>query len=352
MKNIKLYLLSLLTLISIPTISCDRTKEDKNNITRSVILTSPETLGENISNEYSGTIEEGKSVNASFMADGKIARIMVKEGDRVKKGQLLAALDDADYQIGVNQLKAQYNQMTEEKKRLDEMYARHNVAPNDYEKFIAGYEQLSLQMDMAENKLSYTRLLSPSDGYVSEKFMEPGELIGAGTPIVKITDDSGLKANVDLPLSVFLDKDNISSTVGLTPVIPASEIPLKIESFTPDASNNMLYHMKLSIPSTFASRLTPGMNIRVKILTSNNAENGHLIPSRSIFTENGITMVWVYDSSDSTIHKKNVMPRGVPFDKKIAVTGLDGNEKIVETGVRQLFEGEKVHAVKNTDFSL
>ena len=332
--------------------NCSRQDGNKEKALRSVILINPEPLGEKVSNEYSGTIEEGKSVNASFMADGKIARIMVKEGDRVRKDQVLAVLDDSDYQIGVNQLKAQYRQMTDEKKRLDEMYARHNVAPNDYEKFITGYEQLGLQLKMAENKLSYTRLLSPSEGYISEKFMEPGELVGAGTPIVKVTDDSGLVANVDLPLSVYLNKNNIHATKGITPVIPDTEIPLTIESFTPDPSNNMLYHMKLAVPTPYAKQLTPGMNIRVKVETAGEGEEGYYIPSRAVFDDNGVSAVWVYNTTDSTIHKKTVVAKGVPAGKRMAVTGLDGNEKIVDTGVKQLFDGEKVHVVKNSDFGL
>lgn len=345
------FISALTTLIIILFGSCDN-KSPVNDNLRSVILVNVGS-GANLDNkEYSGVIEEGKSVNASFMADGKIQNLYVKEGDRVRKGQLLASLDKTDYEIGLNQLKAQYNQMTEEKKRMDEMFKRHNIAPNDYEKFNAGYEQLKLQLQMMENKLGYTRLNSPSDGYISEKFMEPGELVGAGTPVFKITDDSRLLATVDLPVSTYISKDNIKQISGSAPAIPNEFIPLNIESFTPDASNNMLYKMKLSIPAKYSSALTSGMNIRVRIETLNLESKGNEIPSRAIFNENGTNYVWKFDSADSTIHKKKIIVEGVPQGRNINVKGLDGSELIVETGVKQLHEGEKVHPVNNSDFGL
>ena len=332
-------------------LSCNK-YEKINPEPRSVILISPEASGGSNIGNYSGIIEEGKNVNASFMADGKIINLAVKEGDRVRKGQLIASLDDTDYQIGVNQLKAQFNQMTEEKKRMDEMYKRHNIAPNDYEKFITGYEQLKLQLEMAENKLSYTRLYSPTNGFVAEKFMEPGELVGAGTPVYKITDDSKLIATVDLPVSLYLNKKNIISAKGYTPALPDSSLPLSVESFSPNPDNNMLYRMKLLIPSQYTSLLTPGMNIRVNIETQGSAEEGFTVPARSVFENEGTQYVWVFNPADSTISKKSVTVTGNPIEGNLSVGGLSGDESIVKTGVKQLYEGEKVHIVNNSDFGL
>lgn len=351
MKHSKLYLSSYIFIFLI-FCSCSSRQAENSGDRRSVILVEPISADTETSKIYSGILEENKSVNASFMADGRISKIMVKEGDKVRKDQILAILDDTDYQIGVNQLRTQFRQMTEEKKRMDEMFARHNVAPNDYEKFVAGYEQLGLQLKSAENRLEYTKLKSPSEGYISEKFMESGELVGAGTPILKITDDSRLIVNVDLPVSVFLKKGDIRKVVGLSEVFPSQEIPLKVESFTPDAENNMLYHMKLSMPQSFSSSLTPGMNMNVRITLEGKNDEGSLVPSRAIFEDNGCSFVWIYNPQDSVISKKSVTTIGVEEGSMSKVVGLSGNEKIVETGVKQLYDGEKVNVVKKSDFGL
>lgn len=327
-------------------ISCSKESNIKEQVFHNVILSEVEAPGKTTSRNYSGIVEEGKSVNAAFMTGGKLLTLNAKEGDRVKKGQLLAALDDTDYKIGVNQLQVQFQQMEAEKKRMDEMYARHNVAPNDYEKFEAGFQQLKLQLEMANNKLGYTKLYSPSDGFVTFKYMQPGELVDAGTPIYKITDDTQFEVSVDLPLQVYLDRNEIKNAYGSVPNI-SNSIPLKIESFTPDADNNQLYHMKLDVPSSYKKDLTTGMNISVTIEMNNEMEGESLIPSRSIFDENGIAYVWVFNENDSTLSKRQITVIGQPMGSRSMVSGLNGSEKIVSTGVKQLKDGEKVNVVPN-----
>lgn len=327
--------------------SCKK-ENDREVPLRNVILAQVETLSGEETVNYPGTVEEGASISAAFMADGKIAQVLVKEGDRVSKGQLLATLDDSDYRIGVAQLEAQFNQMTREKARMDAMYDKHNIAPNDYEKFSAGYEQLRLQLDMAKRQLGYTRLHSPTGGYIASRFMNPGELVGAGTPVFTIVDDTQLIASVDLPVSVYLDRSKIISAQGSVPGV-AGEIPLSIISFTPDADNSMLYRMKLAVPASFARELTPGMNISVCLKSAEDTSRESIVPSRAVFTEDGKTYVWVYNSQDSTIHKKTVVIMGAPTGRMSVVAGLNKGEKIVETGVKQLYEGEKVNVLNREE---
>lgn len=325
---------------------CKKVDSRHGNAIRNVILTRVESTEGTLSQTYSGVVEEGKSVNAAFMTGGKLLSLNAKEGERVKKGQLLAKLDATDYQIGVNQLQVQFEQMTGEKKRMDELFSRHNIAPNDYEKFEAGYEQLKLQLEMAKNKLGYTNLYSPTDGFISFKYMQPGELVDAGTPIYKITDDSSLEVSVDLPLSIYLNRKDISSTYGKTPNINV-DVPLRIESFSPDADNNQLYHMKLEVPSEYKKELTPGMNISVIVEMKNDIAGESIVPSRSIFDENGTTYVWLFNPADSTLSKKEIKVIGQPVGSNSIITGLTGNEQIVTAGVKQLRDGEKVNVVSN-----
>ena len=327
------------------------THDERQGALRNVVLAEVTSRSGHEATNYPGVVEEGASISAAFMADGKIGTINVKEGDRVRKGQLLASLDDADYRIGVSQLETQLSQMTKEKERMDSMYARHFIAPNDYEKFAAGYEQLRLQLEMAKRRRNYTNLYSPTDGYIAARYMNPGELVGAGTPVFNIVDDTKLNASVDLPVSVYLNKDRIVSAKGNVPGV-AGDIPLTVVSFTPDADNNMLYRMKLAIPSSYAKALTSGMNIAVWLNTSDNVGSESLVPSRSVFTEGGKTYVWVFNSNDSTISKKQVTLEGTPQGRMSVVKGLSNGERIVETGVKQLYQGEKVNVLNRKDIGI
>lgn len=346
MNQLKFHIVSLGIILSLNFISCNHKADNSSPSLRNVVLTEVETSGDISSKNFAGVVEEGSSVNAAFMTGGKISSRLVKEGDRVKKGQMIASLDDTDYLIGVNQLQVQYDQMVSEKKRMDEMYARHNIAPNDYEKFETGFRQLELQLDMAKNKLGYTKLYSPINGFIAFKYMEPGELVDAGTPIYKITDDSNMTVTTDLPLSIYLNRDRITATYGSVPNI-MDKIPLKIESFTPDADNNQLYHMKLNVPRSYSGDLTKGMNMEVVIEMNNDLQGETMVPSRSLFENEGLSYVWIFNEKDSTISKKQISVSGAPQGSMSMVKGLAGKEKIVAAGVKQLKEGEKVKVVPN-----
>ncbi|MCH5229306.1 MAG: efflux RND transporter periplasmic adaptor subunit [Muribaculaceae bacterium] len=346
MKAENYILLITISLTGFFSVGCKRPVNTLDTPVRNVILTEIEQNNSSISNSYDGVVEEGKNVNAAFMTGGKLLSLKAKEGDRVTKGQLLATLDDTDYHIGVNQLQVQFDQMTAEKKRMDEMFTRHNIAPNDYEKFETGYKQLKLQLEMAKNKLDYTRLYSPSDGFISYRYMQPGELVDAGTPIYKIVDDSSLEVSVNLPLHIYLKRDEITNISGSSPNI-GETIPLSVVSFIPDADNNQLYQMKLEISPEYKSKLTTGMNMKVDVEMKNNEDSTSLVPSRSLFYENGDTYVWIFNDIDSTISKKKVVVKDAPHGNTSIVAGIPAHAKIASAGVKQLTEGEKVNVVES-----
>lgn len=314
--------------------------------THSVYIT--ESLSDNTESTkyYTSSIEENKSVNSGFKTGGEIRRLTVNEGDYVRKGQVIGYLDDADYCLSVRQLEVQYNQMSSEMKRIEEMFKRNNIAPNDYEKARAGLEQIESQLGLARNKLEYTRLESPVSGYIVARYMEEGEMVGAGTPVYKIIDNSSLETSVALPSSIYSLRDEIVDCTGKSPLFGDIEIPLEIIGFVPDADNNSLFRLRLRISPEMNGRLLPGMNLSVRLRFRGNGDDRYCkVPSRSVFERNGKEYVWLVDQSDSTISAHEVSIIGVHNGKYSTVSGLSGNETIVTAGVHHLTDGEKVNVM-------
>lgn len=310
---------------------------------RSVYTLSPETCGTEKSRTFTSSVEEGKSVNVGFKTGGQIKKLTVKEGSYVRNGQIIGYLDDSDYRLSVRQLEAQYGQMQSETARLEEMFKRGNVSPNDYEKARAGLEQMKAQLDMTRNKLDYTRLVSPTSGYVVECYMEEGEMAGAGTPVVKIKDNSILETSVSVPSSVYRQRDEIVACMARSEATGDEEIPLGIIGFVPDADNNSLFRLRLQIPSGAGRNLIPGMSLTVQIKMKDGADSGmHEVASRSLFTRDGKDYVWVINRADSTVSAKEVTVVGRHSSDRNTVTGLNGDEMIVAVGVNHLSAGEKV----------
>ncbi len=343
--------ISVITLLSLSLAACGNSaQETRSEQLASVYTFKPEGNTNLVSTTHTSTIEEGKSVNVGFKIGGQIKKLNVGEGDYVKKGQVIASLDDVDYNLSLQQLQTQYDQVSSEISRIEEMHRHNNVAENDYEKAKAGLQQLKIQLDMTKNQLSYTQLTAPISGHIVERFMEEGEMTGAGTPIFKIVDNAGVEAAVPLSATAYSRKDSIIKCIGRSSIIGDAEIPLDIISFIPDGDSNSLFKLRLRIPDAYRNQLLPGMNMNVEILYRSGANAGtHKVPSRALFERQGKTYVWTVGANDSILTARQVNVIGTPEGNLSLVSGLNDNDVIVAVGVHHLHDNQKVRVIDNVD---
>jgi RND family efflux transporter MFP subunit len=320
-----------------------------------VLVVKPSVAGATTTKNYSGVVTESKSVNAAFKIAGQIARTLVKEGDYVHQGQVLAVIDDVDYQLAAKEARIQYDQMASEMQRLEYMFQTNNLAQNDYEKSCAGFERLKVNLQNCQNRLNYCKLHAPTSGYVVKLNYEKGEMVNAGTPIVELMDNSSLEINVDLPAEAYLQRDKFLSYEATA---NGATYSVKLLSITPKADNNQLYSMRLSVPAEAQKHLTAGMNVDITINRSDNntaddVATTYVVPLRSVFyNKDNKSCVWTL-AADSTVVATPVAI-GNPVGKgDVEIkSGLHGTETIVRAGVNSLRAGEKVKVIdepKNTN---
>lgn len=346
----KPFSLAIISLLSVCLCGCGGNSKDApaDKLPTVYTFTAEGSAGDGPS-RYSSTVEEGKSLSVGFKTGGQIKRLTVNEGGYVRKGQVIGYLDDEDYSLQVRQIETQFDQLTSEMKRIEEMYRHNNISQNDYEKAVAGLEQLRLQLNLAKNNLAYTRLEAPASGYVVEKFMEEGEMVGAGTPIYKIVDNSSVEASVALSAAAYAQKDRIVRCVGRSAVTGDREIPLDILGFIPDGDNNSLFRMRLKVNDP-QGQIIPGMNMTVEIFGSP-ASGADMVkvPSRSLFERNGSPCVWEINPADSTLTAREVTVSGAPEGRWSMVSGLPAGSEIVAVGVNHLTDGQKVKIAGSED---
>lgn len=235
---------------------CGCTKQQQPTFTHSVMLTQPVQRGLENEKSFSGIVEEAHEISLGFKTPGQIKRILVKEGDHVRQGQLIATLDEVDYQLGVDQLQIQYDQLDSEMKRLEKLHQNHSLSDNDYVKAVAGLKQVGVQLQTYRNKLEYTQLKAPVSGYVQSVNFEPAEMVDAGTPIINLLDVHRMEVSVNLPANLYMIKDRIKQIVCRSPFEPGKEIPMKLISIAPKADGVQLYKMRLTFENEGDVRLT------------------------------------------------------------------------------------------------
>mgnify|MGYP000455937678 CR=1 FL=1 len=113
-------------------------------------------------------------------------------------------MDDTDYQLQLAATESQYRQLSTEMTRLEELHRRNNITDNDYEKAVAGLEQLKAQLESNRNTVNYTQLHSPISGYIQAVHFEKAEMVNTGTAVVTLVDVNNIEIESELPASVYL----------------------------------------------------------------------------------------------------------------------------------------------------
>lgn len=317
----------------------------ENGYCHSVYVTSPN-AADNSAKAFSGRVEEAHTINVGFKTAGQLTKIHVKEGDYVKKGQLLAELDDADYRLGVDALQIQYNQLRDEVGRAARLYEKKSMSANDYEKASAGLRQLGVQLQANKNKLAYTKLYAPACGYVSSVNFSPAEMVDAGTSVLTLLDVSRMEVVADIPAASYFQRNNFSGFTCTSSHMAGEHFPMELVSIVPKADGNQLYRLKLTFKNGDEKRFSPGMNVEVGITMKSDSTSTLRLPLSALFRNGNENCVWVLNA-DSTVTRRPVAiePSTSAADAVIS-SGLSANDIVVRAGVNMLHEGEKVRVIQ------
>lgn len=165
------------------------------------------------SRTFSGTTKSGVETRLSFRISGVVKRVAVKVGDRIKKGALIASLDNRDAKIklaemdaGIVSARVKKQSDASNLKRISELYENNNVSLREYESArsqnAASKADLNArlrQYDLQKSQLSYSSLKSPVDGVVSAVHVENNENVSQGSAVVEISSGDKLEITVGVP---------------------------------------------------------------------------------------------------------------------------------------------------------
>lgn len=323
---------------------CNRKQQKESTESHSVMVVTPErSVGAQAKN-FSGVVKEAQSISLGFRTPGQISRILVKEGDRVKKGQLIATLDDKDYQLAADAAKTQYYQVQGEVRRLQTVYESNALSANDYEKASSGLEQARINMQAKQNQLSYTKLFAPVSGVVQHVNFEVAEQVGAGMAVVDLLNVQQMEVEISVPSDVYKLRDRFD---GAYAVSGGQRIALHPSSVQPKADANQLFTLKFFIEGHFSAgeSLDVYLDIKADTLSSNELT----LPVHAISEYKGKKCVFVVDEKNIA-HRREVTVGTVDKSGRvIIISGIQPTDRVVKAGATVLTDGEKVNVVGKSD---
>lgn len=293
--------------------------------------------------DFSGVVKEAQSVNMAFKVGGAIMRILVSEGQQVRKGQLVAEMDPRDYALQLAATQAEYDKAMDEINRVKALYERQSVAEADYQKAVAGELLIGAKLKHANDQMADTKLYAPFDGYIQRINYRPGELVGVGMPVASLINVEYYQVSIEVPATLFAQRSRIERTT-CTPSIGNSD-PIDLEPIGHNvvANSNRLYPMTFRLNPRANRQLAPGMEVNVRVAYRPEADQRTSIPADALFYADGQSYVWQFNPADSTITRLAVTPDKPTSEGQIIITeGLTGNEQIVTAGVHSLSNGVKV----------
>ncbi len=304
---------------------------------------------------FAGTLVEGKKANLSFRLAGPIEAVFVEEGQYVEEGQLLAKLDDRDYQLQYSAVKAQYDQISNEVQRIESLYKKGNVSANDYEKAVSGLSQITAKYQSMQNSLNDVELLAPYSGFIQDIFFEQGEIVKAGLPLISMISDKNLQVQCDIPAIVYVNRDKFSSFNVTLESIPQSKIPLELVNIKHKSNLNSLYrvYFKVKDSQKYNTDMAVGMDCEVEItyeLETSEDQRVIKVPMESIIQTKDESYVWLCTQDKQgkyIVNKRIIKIVGIDDSGLVMISdGLQAGDKVIKAGVHELMDKQEVIPVK------
>lgn len=288
-----------------------------------------------ISKNLPGELLPFQQSKIAFEITGRISSIYVDIGDKVKKDDVLAKLDDSEVNANLEQAVARLDLANQVLNRFEDLRKKGFISIQDFDKAKSEYLVAKSQVKFFEVKKSQTILRAPYDGFIQNRFVDEGTVINGSNPILEILDANKVEAHVSIP------EDLISSLKVLndyTFEIAQQKIFGTFKRLAPMSASGS--NSRLAI-FEFSDFFIPGSVVNLIIKIEKN-EQGIWLPINSLSqSEQGLWSVYTV-SSDGTNRVEKDLVRILHFENNYAyVSGtLKDGDLVILGGLSKIIEGQ------------
>ncbi len=343
---------SLLALVA----GCKPAEEPPPEEIRPVRVMSVEQRAAGDTASLTGTVQAQTEVNYSFRIDGRMIQRPVNVGDELRPGQLIAQLDSSNEESSLQSARAQFDaaqaRLVEQRnnyQRQKSLLERGFISRAAFDQFEANLRSAESasrsarsQVELAQNRLSYTRLVSDAGGSVASVGAEPGEVVPAGRTVVQVARRGGRDAVFDVPARLRdTAPANPEITVSLNsdPKVSAKGRVREVAPRADPVTGTFRVRVGLIDPPA-GLRLGSTVTGRMRVDRASGIE----IPGSALVRSGAQSAVWVVDPKTETVSLRPIEVGGHDAGRVTVAAGLESGEVVVTAGVQALHPGQKVRA--------
>ncbi|MFC2146080.1 efflux RND transporter periplasmic adaptor subunit [Acidobacteriota bacterium] len=306
-----------------------------------------------------GVVEPERKVEVYSRLSTFVKNVIREEGDFVKKGDVLALLDDTEIIISYRQAQIQLEQakltLKDEEtnyRRSEELKKTEMISEQDIQLSQATYNKAKLDLQTKlenfkdlELQLSYTKIKSPVEGYVTERLMEVGSRVNANQHVYTVEDFSPLLVRVYVPTADIVNLKTEMEAQVVTDVLKGMVFEGRVKLINPriDVQSGTI---KVTVEVFDSTRkLKPGMFVETRIVVSNKPD-ALVVPRKSISFEQNQPYVFIFNFQGMQVSKQSIKTGISEGDYIEVVEGLKESDRIVTVGVEGLKDQMKVRVAR------
>ena len=290
------------------------------------------------SNAYVGQVEEQSATTVSYTSMGTLERVLVSEGQWVRRGQLIAVINDATAQSAMQSAKAQLDQAHDALERMRLLHDKGSLTDIKWVEIQSQVQQAEAQYRMMEKQVNDCRLVAPVSGVIGSGVMSAGESVVPAMPVARILNIDHVKVRVAIP-EQEIDE---SKQVATITVDALGGEQFKSHSITRGVEGDLITHTYTIYANVSNPRhkLLPGMVCNVTFPVAG-SKPVITVPARCVGQNPaGARFVWVV--KDKKAHLQTVTVGNTTGNRLIITDGLKDGDIVITEGYRKVGENSEV----------
>ncbi|MEH6790399.1 efflux RND transporter periplasmic adaptor subunit [Parasphingorhabdus sp.] len=293
-----------------------------------------------------GTVRLRRETALGFTTSGKVASVRYDEGDRVKRGALLAALDSSTVAADLNAARAERDRAEAEFARVEQLYKDGWVTKSRLEQADAAARAARSRVDSAGFSSRTSQIHAPSSGILLTRNIDAGQIVAAAeTALVLGEVDKGFVLRVPMT-----DADASRLRVGMPATVRiggAEAEPLRaVVSEMDGRADQRTGTFEVSFQLPASDRLRSGQLGSVEVAVARNSPDSFAVPANAIFgIRAGEGLVYVVDAKNR-VKQRNVQIGELNDQSLEILSGLAEGELIVTQGIEKLQDGKMIKPIR------
>lgn len=292
---------------------------------------------------YSGTIEAENTASLGFIVPGAVRRVLVREGDQVQKGQLLAELNPEEYASVLAGANASLLEARDHAHRSQQLFKVQTLTERELVQATTALQRAEADAQVARKHLSDTNLRAPFAGLIAAKMVEPGVTVMPGSPAFSLIKTEQVFARAVVP-EAEIGRITKGAKVRVTVPALGRDYPGTVQVINPVADpTSRTFYLKVLLPNP-GLRLLPGMlaSLRIPLPAGQNQAVVAVAPQLVVQEPDGASVVYVADAAGTTARRRRVVLGAVQGQQVVIKQGLKADEKVIVAGQQRLSDGQAI----------